>query len=228
LDRGSRLPLASRSAQGGPTVTGRYTLYSMQDSGNCYKPRLLMRLLGIPFRIVDKDSRDGSTRAADFLALNPNGKVPLLLLPDGRPLAESNAMLLHLAEGTSFLPADAYQRALVYQWLFFEQYSHEPSVAVLRSWLHLSPEIGRRNAERVPDLRRRAEAALHVMENRLSRHDWLAGDGYSVADIALYAYTHLAGEAGFDLARYPGISAWLARIAGQPSHVGIEWRPENG
>ena len=129
-----------------------YTLYSMQNSGNCYKPRLLMHQLGIPFRLVDTDSFDGSTRTPEYLALNPNGKVPLLVLPDGRRLAESNAMLLHLAEGTPFLPADRYERALCYQWLFFEQYSHEPYIAVARSWLSLMPggreKMTRRTARR--------------------------------------------------------------------------------
>jgi glutathione S-transferase len=203
-----------------------YILYSMQDSGNCYKPRLLMHQLGIPFRLIDTDSRDGSTRKPEFLALNPNGKVPLLVLPDGRRLAESNAMLLHLAEGTRFLPADRYERALAYQWLFFEQYSHEPYVAVARSILVLYPN--RRHEatpERMADLHERGNAALGVMEERLAGAEWLAGDSCSVADIALYAYTHTAEDGGFDLAPYPGIRAWLARVAAEPNHVGIDWRP---
>ncbi|MEO8668704.1 MAG: glutathione S-transferase family protein [Bauldia sp.] len=203
-----------------------YTLYSMQDSGNCYKPRLLMRLLGRPFRLVDTDSRDGSTRTPDFLKLNPNGKVPLLVFPDGRTLSESNAMLLHLSEGTEYLPADAYERALAYQWLFFEQYSHEPYIAVARSWLHIidggREKIG---AERLADLHRRGHLALAVMEARLSSADWLAGKSYSVADIALYAYTHVAHQGGFDLAPYPGIRTWLDRVAARPGHVDIDWRP---
>jgi glutathione S-transferase len=203
-----------------------YTLYSMQNSGNCYKPRLLMRQLGLSFRLVDTDSYDGSTRTPEFLALNPNGKVPLLVLPDGRRLAESNAMLLHLAEGTAFLPADAYQRALAYQWLFFEQYSHEPYIAVARSLLHLSP--GGRDkvpAERVADLHARGHKALAVMEGRLGESDWFAGEAYSIADIALYAYTHVAGDGGFDLDGYPGIRAWLARVAATPGYIGMDWRP---
>lgn len=207
-------------------MAGEYTLYSMQDSGNCYKARLLLHLLGKPFRIVDTDSRDGSTRTPEFLALNPNGKVPLLVLPDGRRLAESNAMLLHLAEGTKYLPADAYDRAIAYQWLFFEQYSHEPSVAVARSILFLYPS--RRHEatpERVAELHKRGNAALGVMEQRLAGSAWLAGNAYSVADIALYAYTHTAEDGGFDLAPYPGIRAWLDRIAATPGHVPIEWRP---
>jgi glutathione S-transferase len=203
-----------------------YTLYSMQDSGNCYKARLLLHLLGLPFRLIDTDSRDGSTRTPTFLKLNPNGKVPLLVLPDGRTLAESNAMLLHLAEGTPYLPADDYERALAYQWLFFEQYSHEPYIAVARSWLHIIPGGKEKaGADKIADLHRRGYLALGVMETRLGGADWLAGGAFSVADIALYAYTHVAAQGGFDLAPYPGIRAWLARIAARRGHVDIDWRP---
>jgi glutathione S-transferase len=203
-----------------------YTLYSMQDSGNCYKPRLLLHLLGLPFRLIETDSRDGTTRKPEFLALNPIGRVPLLVLPDGRKLAESNAMLLYLAEGTKYLPADRYERALVNQWLFFEQYDHEPQIAVARSWLTVYP--GRREkvtAEQNAGWQEKGNRALGVMETRLSRNDWLVGSGYSVADIALYAYTHVADEGGFDLGRYPGISRWIARIAAEPRHVSMQWRP---
>jgi glutathione S-transferase len=203
-----------------------YTLYSMQDSGNCYKVRLLAALLGLPLRLIDTDSRDGSTRKPEFLAINPNGKVPALVLPDGRLLAESNAMLLHLAEGTPYLPADAYERALSYQWLFFEQYSHEPYIAVVRSWCYLIPGGREIYADRIPDLRARGYKALDVMETRLGKNDWLAGSAFSVADIALYAYTHLAHQGDFDLARYPGVTAWLKRIAARPGHVDMEWRPD--
>jgi glutathione S-transferase len=202
-----------------------YTLYSMQDSGNCYKVRLLAALLGLPLRLVDTDSRDGSTRTPDFLAINPNGKVPALVLPDGRLLAESNAILLHLAEGSAYLPADTYDRAVTYQWLFFEQYSHEPYIAVVRSWCHLIPGGRERYAERIPELRARGYKALDVMETRLARHDWLAGSAFSVADIALYAYTHVAHQGDFDLGRYPCISSWLKRVAGRHGHVDKEWRP---
>ena len=203
-----------------------YTLYSMQNSGNCYKPRLLMHQLGIPFRLVDTDSFDGSTRTPEYLALNPNGKVPFLILPDGRKLAESNAMLLHLAEGTPYLPADKYERALSYQWLFFEQYSHEPYIAVARSWLHLIPEgRARLDEERLTELHTRGHMALRVMETRLGEAPWFAGDAYSVADIALYAYTHVAGDGDFDLTPYPRVRDWLGRVASLPRHVGMDWRP---
>jgi glutathione S-transferase len=203
-----------------------YTLYSMQNSGNCYKPRLLMHQLGIPFRVVETDTREGATRTAEFIALNPNARVPLLIFPDGRKLSESNAMLLYLAEGTKYLPADRYERALVNQWLFFEQYDHEPQVAVARSWLHVFPERKARvTPEQIAGWQDKGDKALGVMEKRLAGNDWLAGSAYSVADIALYAYTHVAEDGGFDLGRYPGISAWIKRVAAQPGYVGLFWMP---
>jgi len=205
---------------------GDYVLYSMQNSGNCYKPRLLMHQLGIPFRLVDTDPGRGETRNDAFRALNPNARVPLLVLPDGRTLPESNAMLLYLAEGTGFLPADRYNRGTCYQWLFFEQYDHEPYVAVARSWISVYPErIGKATPEQIAGWHAKGYKALGVMEQRLKDHDWLAGNAYSVADIALYAYTHVAGEGGFDLVDYPGIRRWLDRVASTPGFVPMDWRP---
>jgi glutathione S-transferase len=201
------------------------TLYSQQVSGNAYKPRLLMAQLGIPFRIVDVDTYDGSTRKPEFLEKNPIGKVPLLEFEDGRRLAESNAMLLHLAEGTAYLPADSFDRAKAYEWLFFEQYSHEPAIAVRRSILMAPERAHLRTPERLAALLESGNHALAVMERRLSRADWLAGDAYSIADIALYAYTHKAEEGGYELSKYPGIEAWLARVASRPGHVPLDWRP---
>jgi glutathione S-transferase len=207
-------------------MANEYTLYSMQTSGNCYKPRLLMHQLGIPFRQVDKDGAKGETRTADFLALNPNGRVPLLVLPDGRRLSESNAMLLYLAEGTPYLPTDRYERAIVNQWLFFEQYEHEPTIAVARSWISIYPDrMARVTEEQIAGWHKNGYRALGVMEQRLAGNDWLAGDSYSVADISLYAYTHVAHEGRFDLSRFPGITAWLARVAAEPGHVPMSWRP---
>jgi glutathione S-transferase len=204
-----------------------YTLYSMQSSGNCYKPRLLMHQLGLPFRLVDIDPGKSETRTPEFLALNPNGRVPLLVLPDGRKLSESNAMLLFLAEGTPYLPADRFERALVHQWLFFEQYDHEPAIAVARSWLKVqSNRVGKATPEQIADWHKRGNRALAVMEQALDKSDWLAGDAYSVADIALYAYTHTAEDGGFDLLAYPAIGAWLKRVAAVPRHIGLDWRPE--
>jgi glutathione S-transferase len=202
-----------------------HTLYSQQASGNAYKPRLLMALLNIPFRLVEMNTYDGSTRRPPFIEKNPIGRVPLLEFADGRRLAESNAILLHLAEGTPYLPADAFDRAKAYEWLFFEQYVHEPAIAVRRSILTAPERAHLRTPERLSQLLDAGNAALAIMEQRLSKAEWLAGDNYSVADIALYAYTHVAEEGGYDLNSYPGIRAWLARVASQPGHVPIEWLP---
>lgn len=201
------------------------TLYSQQSSGNAYKPRLIMAQLGIAFRLVEINTYDGSTRTPEFLAKNPIGKVPLLEWEDGRRLAESNAMLLHLAEGTRLLPEDAFHRAKAFEWLFFEQYSHEPAIAVRRSILTAPERAAQRTPERLASLLEAGDRALAVMERRLSAADWLAGPDYSVADIALYAYTHKAQEGGFDLSKFPGVEAWLTRVAAQPGHVPIDWRP---
>jgi len=207
-------------------MAGEYTLYSMQSSGNCYKPRLLLHLLGLPFRLVDVAPGKGETRTPEFLALNPNGRVPLLVLPDGRTLSESNAMLLYLADGTRYIPADRYERAQVNQWLFFEQYDHEPQIAVARSWITVYPDKrGKATKEQIAGWQEKGNRALGVMEARLKDHDWLVGYNYSVADIALYAYTHVADEGGYDLGRYPGISRWIARIAAEPRHIPLDWRP---
>ena len=207
-------------------MAAEYVLYSMQTSGNCYKPRLLLHQLGLPFRTVDVDPGKGETRTAEYLALNPNGRVPLLVLPDGRKLSESNAMLLYLAEGTRYLPVDKYERAQVNQWLFFEQYDHEPQIAVARSWLggYYPERTGKATPEQRAGWRDKGNRALTVMERRLAGHDWLAAGAYSVADISLYAYTHMAHEGGFDLGDYPGITAWLARVAAEPGHVDLTWR----
>lgn len=201
------------------------TIYGMSDSGNSYKPRLLMAKLGRPFRHVETNSRDGSTRSAAYLAKNANGKVPLLELEDGRFLAKSNAILLHMAEGTRLLPADAYARALVYQWLFFEQYSHEPYVAVRRT-MYLYPErAAQATPERMQALLEGGNKALGVMQVQLEKTPFLAGDAISVADIALYAYTHDATVGGYDLDVFPAVKAWLARVAADEGHVPLTWLP---
>ena len=198
------------------------TLYQQHDSGNCYKVRLLLAHLDLPFQTVAISSLDGSTRRPEFLAKNPIGKVPTVRLDDGRYLAESNAILLHFAEGTALLPRDAYARAKVYEWLFFEQYSHEPAVAVRRA-LTVYPERGAEaTPERMAQLLEAGNRALAVMERRLAAAEWLAGDAFSIADITLYAYTHMATGGGYDLRPYPGIGRWLARVAGLPRHVPIE------
>lgn len=197
------------------------TLYQQHDSGNCYKVRLALSHLGIPFRTVAVSSFDGSTRRPEFLAKNPIGKVPTIELEDGRFLAESNAILLHFAEATPLLPADSYDRAKAYEWLFFEQYVHEPAIAVRRA-LSVYPE---RQAEATPErmaaLLEAGNRALAVLEHRLKDADWLAGNAFSVADISLYAYTHMAEDGGYDLAAFPAIRGWLARVAALSGHIPI-------
>lgn len=200
-------------------------IYGMTDSGNCYKPRLLMAKLGQPFTHVETSSRDGTTRSAAYLAKNANGKVPLLELEDGRFLAESNAILLHLAEGTRLLPTDAYERALVYQWLFFEQYSHEPYIAVRRSLMTYPERAALATPERLASLLESGNKALGVMEAQLQKTPFLAGGAMSVADIALYAYTHDATVGGYDLDAFPAVKAWLARIEADKGHVPVTWLP---
>jgi len=198
------------------------TLYQQQDSGNCYKVRLLLSHLGKPYRAVAVSSLDGSTRRPDFLAKNPIGKIPTIELDDGRFLAESNAILLHFAEGTGLLPADAYDRAKTYQWLFFEQYSHEPAIAVRRA-LSVYPERRADATEaRMAQLREAGNRALAVLEQRLADADWLAGEAFSVADISLYAYTHMAEQGGYELGAFPGVGAWLGRVTALPRHVAID------
>lgn len=200
-------------------------IYGMADSGNCYKPRLLLSLLGRPFEHVETSSRDGTTRSPAFLAKNANGKVPLLEFEDGRFLAESNAMLLHLAEGSGLLPTDPYERALVYQWLFFEQYSHEPHIAVRRALLVYPERADQATPERLAALLDNGHKALSVMESRLSSGPFLVGETLGVADVALFAYTQYAGVAGYDLRGFPGVVRWLDRVRSVPGFVDIDWLP---
>jgi glutathione S-transferase len=187
--------------------------------------RLLLTLLGRPFERLEYDIDSGATRTPEFLRKNLNGRIPVLELEDGRFLAESDAILVYLAEGTRFLPEDRYERALALQWMFFEQYSHEPYIAVSRFWLSYAPkdELAKKQ-HLVSEWREKGNAALAVMETHLARHEWFAGDTYSIADIALYGYTHCAGEGGFTLERFPAVTAWLVRVAAQPGHVPLEER----
>jgi glutathione S-transferase len=195
-------------------------LHQMPMSGNCYKVRLLAHQLNIPLTLKDYPLHDGMTRTPDYLAKNPNGRVPLLELEDGRFLPESGAILFYLSEGTKFQPADKWARAQMMQWMFFEQYSHEPYVAVKRFLLSYAlPEMREKRQSEIPLLHERGNAALGVMETHLKKHDWFAGARYSIADIALYGYTHAAAEGSFDLAQYPAVSGWLARVAAQPRHT---------
>jgi glutathione S-transferase len=199
------------------------TLYDFLPSGNGYKARLMMRRLGIAYTYVERDILTGETRTPEFLAMNPNGKIPVLVLDDGTALSESDAILYYLAEGTPWWPEDRLSRARVLEWMFFEQYSHETAIAVRRFVLHFMPEDSPRRAE-LPALEKKGYAALGVMEHRLADHDWLVGNHETIADLALYGYTHVADEAGLDLAGYPGIRSWLARVASHPAHVPIGMR----
>ena len=194
-------------------------LYNSQVSGNCYKVRLLLAHLGLDYERREMDVVDRSNRAEVLGDLNPALRVPTLVLDDGRPLAESNAILVYFAEGTPYLPEDRYERAQVLQWLFFEQYSHEPYIAVVRFWVAYSGSPPP-DAE-VEAKRRGGYAALDAMERHLSDRAFLVGEGFTIADISLYAYTHVADEGGFDLSGYGAIRAWLDRVAGQPGHEPI-------
>lgn len=200
-----------------------YRLYSMQGSGNCWKARCALRQLGHSFELVDVDITRGESRTPAFMAKNPNGRVPLLELPDGRVLAESNAMLAYLAEDTHLMPASRYGRGLAFQWMFFEQYSHEPYIAVARYWRVFE---GKPPPEARPGLvAERGHAALAVMEQHLTDRVFFVEDTYSIADIALYAYTHVAEDGGFSLEGYPHIRAWLGRVAETPDFADMDWRP---
>lgn len=192
-----------------------HTAYGFSRSGNCWKVRQILELTGAPFQWVEIDSNAGGTRTPEFLALNPNGKVPIVVLDGGAVITESNAILLHFAEGTRVLPAPGLARTRVVEWLFFEQYSHEPYIAVARNWIaYLKAKD--KYADRLPEIWERGYKALDVMERRLSGNDFLTDSGFTIADIALFAYTHMADEGEFDLGRYPGIRGWLRRVAGLP------------
>lgn len=195
-------------------------LYGDLKSGNCYKPWLLARWLELPLDWVPVDVLAGETRTPDFLAINPNGKIPVLELEDGTCLWESNAILNFLADGSEFLPTEPRLRTQVLQWQFFEQYSHEPYVAVAR-FIRLYQGLPAERQKEYEECHVRGYKALKVMELQLSRTPYLVGEHYSIADIALYAYTHVADEGGFDLTPYPAVRGWLERVASHPRHVGM-------
>lgn len=193
-------------------------LYDNAISGNCYKVRLLFSLLGIEYERRELSVIDRSDRGEVLGELNPGLRVPTLVLDDGRPLAESDAILVYFAEGTEYLPTDRYARAQVFQWLFFEQYSHEPNIAVLRFWAHaeIKPEPREAVAKFNGGL-----AALEAMERHLTGREFFVGDAVTIADLALYAYTHVADEGCFELARFPAIGAWLERVRAIPGYAPI-------
>ena len=191
-----------------------HVLYGFSGSGNCFKIELLLRQLGLEYRWQEIDITRGESRNADYLVINPNGKVPVLELPGGEFVAESNAAICHLAEGTSFMPVTGLARTRILEWLFFEQYSHEPYIAVLRAVRGLG--LYQLDTERQLDFEKKGYRALGILEDRLEKQRFLAGNEYTVADIALFAYTHVAAEGGFDMGRYPAINGWLDAVKATP------------
>jgi glutathione S-transferase len=198
-------------------------LHDYLPSGNGYKVRLLLTQLGVPFQRIEYDITRGETRTPEYLEnVNANGRVPVLETEEGTLLPESNAILFFLAEGTPFLPDDRLERARTLQWMFFEQYSHEPNIAVARAWLHVfDVQMTEERRVALEERQKRGYGALGVMEEHLQSNDYFVGGRYSVADISLYAYTHVAGEGGFDLGDYPAILAWLERVSSQPGYIPI-------
>jgi glutathione S-transferase len=194
-------------------------LYNSQVSGNCYKVRLLLAHLGIAYERRELSVVDRSNRADLLGELNPGLRVPTIVLDDGRALGESNAIIYYFATGTPYLPDDAFERAQVMQWLFFEQYSHEPYIAVVRFWVNFAPSPP--PADEIEARRAGGYTALDAIERHLEARQFLVAERYTIADIALYAYTHVAAEGGFELGRYPAIATWLGRVAAQPGHVPI-------
>ena len=197
-------------------------LHDNLSSGNGYKIRLLLAQLNVPFERIEYDKDRGETRTPGFLQrVNPNGRVPVLETDEGEALAESGAILFYLSEGTPFLPDGRLGRARVLRWMFFEQYSHEPNVATPRYWATHGVEMTEERRLSLETKRKLGHDALGVMEGHLRQNDFFVGGRYTVADIALYAYTHVAGEGGFDLAGYPAVLAWIDRVAAQPGHIPI-------
>lgn len=195
-------------------------VYSDQGSGNCYKVRLLLHQLEVPFRVVETSVLAGEQKTPEALARNPVGKVPVVELDDGTCLSESGAILYHFASGTPLWPANALDQTRTLQWMFFEQYSHEPNIAVARFWCHYL-DAEEEYATPLIEKRKKGHAALKVMDDHLQEQRFLVGGRYTIADIALYAYTHVAHEGGFELEGYPALRGWLDRVASQPRHVPI-------
>ncbi len=197
-----------------------FKLYDFLPSGNCYKVRLLLTQIGIPFERIDVDILKGETRTAEFISKNTNGRVPVLEIDSGQFLAESNAILFYLSADTDFFPNDHFEQSQVLQWLFFEQYSHEPFIATSRYWISI---LGKAEEyrEALNQKREPGYAALAVMEKHLTHHNFFVAERYTIADIGLFAYTHVADEGGFDLSQFPAIQAWIKRVQAQPRHISI-------
>ncbi len=201
-----------------------YRLYDYLPSGNGYKVRLVLRQLGLPYELIELDIKQGATRTPEFLAKNPNGRIPLLEMPGEGFLAESHAIIWYLAEGSTLVPEDRLERARMWQWMCFEQYNLEPNIGTARFWIASLGKTEAELGEKLVEKRRNGTAALAVLEQGLKGREFLVGDRYSLADIALYAYTHVAPEGGFPLDAFPAIRAWCTRVAAQPGHVPITSR----
>lgn len=195
-----------------------YKLYDFLPSGNGYKVRLLLTQLQIPFERIELNIVKGETRTPEFLTKNPNGKIPLLEIAPDKLIFESNAILYYLSQRTEYFPQDNYQQAQVMQWLFFEQYSHEPNIATPRFWITELKQSDKYQKE-IEQKRKLGYAALNVMEQHLKEHNFFVANKYTIADLGLYAYTHVAEEGGFDLTKFPAINAWFTRIKSQPRHI---------
>ena len=196
-------------------------LYDYLPSGNGYKCRLVLKALGLPYELRQMNIVAGSTHTPEFLAINPNGKIPVLMVPGRGPIAESHAIINYLAEGSKLVPSDPYERALMWQWMSFEQYQLEPGVATVRFWLHSLHKTPQELGERYTERFQRGADALAVLERGLTGRRWLVGDGPTLADIALFAYTHVADEAGYRLANFPAISAWICGFKALPWYAPI-------
>jgi len=205
-----------------------YTLYSMQRSGNSYKVRLALARLGIPHTLVETDILQGESRTPEFLAKNPSGQVPLLEVAPGRYISESNAILWYVAGGTMLAPDARIERAESLQWMFFEQHSLEPNIGAAYFWLCLIKGGRELQSHALDEWMENGDRALGVMENHLAKHPFFVDGRFTIADIALYAYTHLAEQCDFELARFPAVRAWLARVAAEPGHVAMNWQPDRG
>jgi len=202
-----------------------YKLYSMRRSGNCYKVRLTLAQLDIAHELIEIDILKGETRTPEFLALNPSGHVPVLEVAPGRHIAESNAILWYIAGHTSLVPDDRADRAEMLQWMFFEQHSLESNIGAAYFWLTLVKGGRDLQQHALEDWMQEGYRALGVMEKHLARHDFFAANAYTIADIALYAYTHVAHLCDYDLSLFPAVRAWLARVASQPGHIEMDWEP---
>jgi glutathione S-transferase len=203
-----------------------YTLYSMQRSGNSYKVRLALSQLRIPHKLIELDILKGETRTPDYLAKNPNGRVPLLEVAPDRYLAESNAILWYVGDGTQLLPADPIRRAEALQWMFFEQHSLEPNLGSARFWLTMVKGGRELQSHGLDDWMEKGYEALGVMEKHLQTQSFFVDGRYTIADIALYAYTHVAHESDYDLTTFPAIRAWLKRVAAEPGHIAMDFRTQ--